>query len=153
MYLYLYNSANIDITSISEGIEKTFPVKVAYKGYKEVPLEAFHAERKQWYAPVLLSLLIEKPSIWIVDVDIYTNGMNFIFGLAGGGKAIVSSYRLGSIGMVGKEVTHEIGHIFGLPHCKNRCVMQFSNSLIEAIEKPSWLCNACKKKLEHKINI
>ncbi len=113
---------------------------------------AFNEKRRQYYAPALLNLL-EEASLWIVDVDIYTNGMNFIFGLAGDGKAVVSSYRLGNIEMIEKEAIHEIGHVFGLPHCKNGCVMQFSNSLMEAMEKPSQLCQECIKKLRDKINI
>jgi len=55
--------------------------------------------------------------------------------------------------MIEKEVIHELGHIFGLPHCKNKCVMQFSNSLAEAMEKPSHFCQECIKKLKDKINI
>ena len=44
-----------------------------------------------------------------------------------------------------KEAIHEIGHVLGLKHCKNNCVMQFSNTLYEAKAKPSILCNNCKK--------
>jgi len=127
-------------------------VEVIYKGSMKPPSWAFNEKRRQYYAPALLNLL-EEASLWIVDVDIYTNGMNFIFGLAGDGKAVVSSYRLGNIEMIEKEAIHETGHVFGLPHCKNRCVMQFSNSLMEAMEKPSQLCQECIKKLRDKINI
>ena len=152
MPLYLYSSADI-AKLISKKLENVFSVKVVWEGYKEVPHWAFNEKRRQYYAPALLSLLKEKPCVWIVDVDVYTNGMNFIFGLAGGGRAIVSSYRLDSIEMIEKEVIHEVGHIFGLLHCKNRCVMQFSNCLEEAKEKPKWLCQECKKRLRDKINI
>ena len=152
MYLYLYAPEYI-ASSISKKLENVFSVKVIWKGYKEVPSWAFNEKREQCYAPALLSLLNEKPCIWIIDIDIYTNGMNFIFGIAGGGRAIVSSYRLDSIQMIEKEVIHEIGHVFGLSHCKNRCVMQFSNCLEEAMEKPSQFCQECIKKLRDKINI
>jgi len=150
MHLYLY--ALPHIKQISKSIEETFSVEVIYKGSMKPPSCAFNEKRRQYYAPALLNLL-EEASLWIVDVDIYTNGMNFIFGLAGDGKAVVSSYRLGNIEMIEKEAIHETGHVFGLPHCKNRCVMQFSNSLMEAMEKPSQLCQECIKKLRDKINI
>jgi len=86
-------------------------------------------------------------SIWIVDKDIYVDKMNFVFGIAWQRKAIISTYRLPDE-IIPKEVVHEVGHIFGLEHCRNHCVMQFSNSLTEAMAKPSKLCNECKRKLK-----
>ncbi len=154
MDIFLYNSAEIDDAFIVKSIEKIFSVKVVRKGFMEIPSWTYNTKREQYYAPALLSLLKEKISVWIVDDDIFTDGMNFIFGLAEKGKkAIVSAYRLGSSEMIEKEVIHEVGHVFGLFHCKNECVMQFSNSLMEAKKKPSWLCEECQKKLRDKINI
>ena len=48
-----------------------------------------------------------------------------------------------------KEAVHELGHTFSLEHCKNYCVMQYSNSLAEADEKPAKLCQVCSEKLEN----
>lgn len=46
-----------------------------------------------------------------------------------------------------KEALHELGHTFGLHHCKNECVMQFSNNLKKSDEKPFTFCKQCKNKL------
>jgi archaemetzincin len=116
---------------------------------------AFNRERGQYYAPKLLSFLINKdrPAIWIVDEDIYASGMNFIFGLASYKKgAVVSSYRLDDQ-LIAKETIHEVGHVLGLKHCSNECVMRFSNSVMEARMKPMKLCDECKEKLKKKAQV
>ncbi len=110
---------------------------------------AYNPERKQYNAAFLVSIL-PPYSVWIVDKDIYVDNMNFVFGLAMQNRAVVSCYRLPSDAMIAKEVVHEVGHIFGLPHCKNKCVMQFSNSLAEAMKKPSKLCEECKRRIRKK---
>ena len=46
-----------------------------------------------------------------------------------------------------KEALHEIGHTFSLKHCKNNCVMKYSNHLMEVDEKPAKFCSSCSKKL------
>jgi len=50
-----------------------------------------------------------------------------------------------------KEAVHELGHTFSLKHCKNYCVMQYSNSLAEADEKPAKFCQTCSEKLKNSI--
>lgn len=49
---------------------------------------------------------------------------------------------------VAKEVLHEVGHVFGLGHCKNQlCVMRFSNSIVDTDIKRAKFCLSCAKKL------
>jgi len=50
-----------------------------------------------------------------------------------------------------KEAVHELGHTFSLKHCKDYCVMQYSNSLAEADEKPAKFCQTCSEKLKNSI--
>ncbi len=46
-------------------------------------------------------------------------------------------------------MVHEIGHVFGLPHCIDYlCVMNGSNSLDESDRQPLHLCPGCRRKLE-----
>ncbi len=46
-----------------------------------------------------------------------------------------------------KLILHELGHLLGLGHCVNYCVMRFSNNLLELDEKPDEFCEECKYKL------
>ena len=92
----------------------------------------------------------------LTEVDTYVEGLNFIFGLALGKKALISLKRLkpdfyGSPDddelfelRVLKEAMHELGHVFGLNHCSNRkCVMHFSNSIWDTDVKDWRYCGNC----------
>ena len=117
----------------------------------EVDSRALSLERGQYDADMLLKTFegYRNLFLWLVDRDIYIEGMNFVFGCAIRMKgAVLSVYRLNSEELIRKETVHEVGHILGLGHCENDCVMRFSNSLQEAIEKPSHLCSACREKLQ-----
>jgi archaemetzincin len=49
-------------------------------------------------------------------------------------------------------VVHELGHMFGLLHCKdNLCTMNGSNSLPESDRQPLHLCAECLRKLQWRI--
>ncbi len=106
--------------------------------------------------------------LYIVDVDIYIPGMNFVFALAHPRqkRVVLSLYRLkrdyyglkmASIDKfkerVFKEVLHEFGHIFGLKHCDNPdCVMSFSNTLVDVDKKLPMFCKECLLKLRDVLN-
>lgn len=116
--------------------------------------EAYDTSRGQYNAEVLLRHLIRNRrrdvGLWVISEDIYASGMNFVFGLAQPFKgAVLSVYRLSTRELIRKEAVHEVGHVFGLSHCSNSCVMQYSNSLWEAKIKPSFLCENCKRKLSN----
>jgi archaemetzincin len=53
--------------------------------------------------------------------------------------------------MVAKECVHEAGHVLGMDHCKNNCVMRFSNSIEDAENKPDVLCARCKGLFNRKV--
>lgn len=113
---------------------------------------AFNPLREQYNASQLLKYLILRSRIygatlalWVVSADLYVKGMNFVFGLAHpGNAAVLSTHRLDSLDLVAKEAIHEMGHVLGLQHCTNACVMQFSNSVYEAKAKPAGLCERCR---------
>jgi archaemetzincin len=103
-----------------------------------------------------------------MDRDIFTSGLNFVFGIAMSPKikksrdplvALISITRLREefyrrpeiIGLfelrVLKEAIHELGHTFSLEHCNKFCIMRFSNSLVDTDEKPVNFCETCMKNL------
>ena len=47
-----------------------------------------------------------------------------------------------------KEAIHELGHTFGLKHCKNECVMKYSKSLEEVDKRPKEFCFTCEQELK-----
>jgi archaemetzincin len=50
---------------------------------------------------------------------------------------------------IAKEIIHEVGHLKGFNHCKNkRCVMAFSNSIYDTDFKDYKFCNECKRRLK-----
>jgi archaemetzincin len=105
----------------------------------------------------------------IVDEDLFSGNLNFVFGIAQTPKftkfdkvlgCLISLVRLKQDFYGGdsnpklfreralKEAIHELGHTFGLEHCHNVCVMRFSNSLPETDDKPSRFCKNCREQLK-----
>ena len=143
---------------------------------KEIPeqLLLFDNQRNQWKSNDILQWLSDKynkPSsksrttkiLALCDFDAYSSNLNFVFGEAHLDGSISAIYlprlRQEFYGLkpdesvfyqrLVKEAVHELGHSFGLSHCKNmKCVMHFSNSLSDTDIKTNRLCNVCKGHLE-----
>lgn len=131
-----------------------------------VPEWSFVANRQQYKARFFLQALedhayLSNHALGVVDLDLFVPDLNFIFGSAQfGGNAIVALPRLRQsfYGLPNddtiffqrtvKEVFHELGHVMGLRHCTNYCVMQFSNSLADTDHKPDTYCKDCIRRLE-----
>ena len=129
---------------------------------------SFDKDRNQWYSPKLLDLFFEKfkPNketkiLFILDVDAYSNGMNFVLGEAfhqgGLGAIYLPRIKQEFYGLkpdnelfykrMIKEAVHELGHIFGFNHCPDLlCVMHFSNSLSDTDFKRKSFCSKCRIK-------
>ena len=133
----------------------------------KVPRHAYNGLRKQYNAKTILKyglLTFEKRNIdkilAIIDRDLYSPELNFVFGRVdsiGSRKAIISITRLREgfykrlpnrdlfFKRILKEATHELGHLCGMTHCVNpKCVMFFSNNLLDTDNKNENFCHACK---------
>lgn len=129
-----------------------------------IPEGAYRGKRRQYLAAPFIGALEVLPGsgylrlLGIADVDLFTQGLNFIFGQAviGGRECLISLVRLrpsfhsrpDHVGLfqerVIKEAVHELGHTFGLSHCRDPlCVMKFSNSLSDTDRKSSAFCESC----------
>lgn len=54
----------------------------------------------------------------------------------------------------GKLMLHELGHIFGLPHCNyHSCVMNGSGHIVQDIESSPMICNICLRKVQFRLGI
>ena len=131
-----------------------------------VPTKAYERTRDQYRAaPFLAALQARAPSgvhgLALVNLDLFVPQLNFIFGVAQpDGHALVALPRLSPVfyGLtenptlylqrVHKEAVHELGHVLGLDHCTNYCVMRFSNTLADTDEKPDAYCPQCKGQLD-----
>jgi len=129
---------------------------------------AYNEQRKQYNADSLLELLCKKRNvtalrtIGLLNVDIYSDGFNYVFGIASKNEksTVLSLVRFTGKFWGLKEdtllfqkrtrklVLHELGHTFGLPHCDKGCVMVFANSLAELDASSEDFCPACIQKLK-----
>lgn len=131
-----------------------------------IPQSAFDQRRNQYHATKILGMLKKinangELALGVVDIDLYVPELNFVFGEAdvAGNVCVISLVRLRQeyyelpknenlfLERALKEAIHEIGHTYGLRHCKDpRCIMHFSNSLRDTDIKGPDFCPDCKLK-------
>ncbi|MFH1328552.1 MAG: archaemetzincin family Zn-dependent metalloprotease [Candidatus Bathyarchaeota archaeon] len=151
-------------------IKKVFPNSNCIKDLSDQSIleGSYNSQRDQYDANVIFGRFSAEARkikadrvLALVNVDLYIDGLNFIFGqaLSPGQLAIVSTHRLSSeyyggsdgsilVNRVQKEIVHEIGHTLDLSHCGNpRCVMFFSNNIEMTDKKESVLCPFCNVSL------
>ena len=152
---------------IGEGLGEAFGRDYVIADSLPHPDYAHDRRRGQYLSNAILAQLsrLGLPAerwLGVVDVDLFTPGLNFVFGQAqmGGPAAVIALPRL-SQSFYGlpedealfhqravKEAVHELGHTYGLGHCRNpRCVMSFSNSLPDVDRKERDFCPSCRRKL------
>ena len=134
-----------------------------------IPKTAYVAERDQYYAEFFLKEALKsfrdkdiEKILAVTKVNIFTDDLNFVFGVAqlNGRAALISLYMLDPrnygeqynerlfFSRIVKEAVHELGHTYGLRHCKNlKCVMSFSNSVTDVDRKAKDFCDDCRVKL------
>jgi len=156
-------------------LSEVFPYTDAFirKDSLQLPKETYDPIRDQYHSSRIL-LYIEAQHhrfdadriLGVAGVDLYVPGLNFVVGeaLGRGRSAIISLFRLRQdfygasqdrelyLGRASKEAIHEIGHTISLGHCNDpRCVMFFSNSIVDTDGKGSAFCRSCLKKVARSI--
>jgi len=150
-----------------EGVRRSVGKEFDLPARVHVPLErpdhAFDARRGQHSSSRILEWLSAcRPEdagrvLGLTDADLFIPVLTFVFGEAQlkGRAAVVSTARLTGIGLPGEsarlgvrlrtEAIHELGHTFGLLHCRDsRCAMARSSTLKDVDAKRPDLCETCR---------
>ncbi len=133
-----------------------------------IDLEKYYSsERGQYYSTKIIEDAFSKinkneKTVILVNFDLYIPIFTFVFGEAqlNGNISIVSICRLHEefydlkpnndllIERALKEIIHELGHNFGLVHCKDwNCAMHSSMGIEEVDLKSYYYCKTCKTKI------
>jgi archaemetzincin len=139
----------------------------------EIHAAAYDHRRSQCRGAAMMRALAQlalpdgEHALGLIDADCCAAGLNFIFGQAqrSGRRAFIALPRLrpSFYGVaedeglfhqpVLKEAVHELGHTYGLAHCrKPDCVMHFSHSLHDTDVKGAEFCPRCEMQLEERRN-
>ena len=165
--IYFGQIENFVLDYLKENLSKVFDAQVYVGEARDSPEYAYNKKRNQYLSSVILTNLArlkaqDKKILAIINKDLYVPELNFVFGEADplNGICIISLVRLRQsyYGLLEdrdmflqrtlKEAVHELGHLFNLGHCpKPKCVMYFSNSLLDTDRKDYNFCDNCKKSL------
>ncbi len=159
------------LLAVTAGISESFPIPVVREATNRIdPAFAFDPSRNQYYSTLLLSSLVRMFSshagkvLAVTNADLYIPVLTYVFGEAqlDGMAAIISTYRLDDTlyGLPAnprrfeermiKEAVHELGHAFGLVHCRDfGCVMHSSSGVEEVDLKPASFCTQCASVLRN----
>ncbi len=156
------------LSTLQAGIGQRFHCPVLLGGELPEPVYAFDKRRNQYSAAAILQLVRVQAAhqgharaLGITEHDLYAPACNFVFGLASGTTAVVGLARLRQefyglqadhrlfLRRALTEAVHELGHTYGLPHCRRpQCVMFFSNTLLDTDRKSADFCLACHRRLQ-----
>lgn len=156
------------LLDLTDALSLKFDRPVAVGPQIKVPAQALDEECGQYLAGAFLSRLRDMAGgkgsklLGVTEVDLYGLGLNFVFGQAdvGGPASVISLARLYPDNADGnghellqaralKEAVHELGHTFGLEHCRDRfCVMHFSSGIAETDIKSHDFCPRHAGKLD-----
>ncbi len=142
-------------------ITKILSVPVRVLRPKSLPGRAYHPVRQQYHSTRLLEYLLAKDDsgafrlLGVTAEDLFIPIFTFVFGEAqlAGKAAIISAFRPRGDGPAKavllrrliKLSLHELGHTFGLGHCRRPgCLMGFSANLEKLDQKSLAFCKYCQ---------
>jgi len=156
------------IGQLTRRLTESFEAEVRARNPWFDPERAFDLSRGQYNSRVLLKLLLDDPAaaagkvIGVTGVDLFTPVLTYVFGEAQleGRAAVVSYHRLRpeAYGLpedprlvasrLAIEAVHELGHTFGLLHCReSSCVMHASTYAEEIDLKTAAFCDDCRRRV------
>lgn len=156
------------LRKLGEHLRDFLSIPVRITGNMPVPEGSYERSRNQYNSTSILREIIrETPAdaikvVGIIDKDLCIPILTFVFGEAqlGGVASLVSIARLRQefhglspddrilFERLVKEALHELGHNFGLTHCRDReCVMYLSNTVMDVDRKQSIYCGSCEAAL------
>jgi len=137
-----------------------------------VPEEAYDALRRQYRSVDIMKTLAQTATpdtgriVGVTEADLAIPMLSFLFGQAQleGSVAVVSLCRLRQefYGLAAddellrertvKETLHELGHTFGLTHCReSKCVMSLATHIGLVDQKAERYCARCGTYLAHRL--
>ena len=172
-FIYLIPVGDIDkniLEMLKESLKEEFGFECKIGDKIEIPQKSYNESRKQYFSTTILDELKKvykddtERILGVIDKDLFVPRLNFVFGEASMGirpSAIISVTRLRQefYGLPDNEelfkrrliteAVHELGHTYQLQHCFNpKCVMFFSNSLMDTDKKGYNFCDDCRKLLK-----
>ena len=175
IYLLPLGSADRSVvTELGPHLARRFRASVAVHE-KAVPIDAFYdSPRAQYNSTRIIGHLLERyrfadaasPTkiLGVAGQDLFIPILTYVFGEAqlGGLVGVVSYYRLPNerYGLPAdgrlffqrllKEAVHELGHTYGLIHCRAfDCAMHISTYVEDIDTKPAEFCPDCEQRLLH----
>lgn len=165
IYISRLGTADEEMMTLAERfVGEMFGLQVErYTTFPE-PDYAFDERRGQYNSPLILQNLSRVcprdalKFLSITEADLFIPMVTFVYGQAqlSGRLAVVSLARLSQefyglkankelkVRRSRKEVAHELGHTFGLVHCRDRsCIMSLSTEILQIDMKSEDFCPGC----------
>ncbi len=164
---------NNSVSALIAPLETIFRFPASINATKTVdPSFAFDPYRNQYNSTAIISTFVQRfeglkgKIIGVTSIDLFVPVLTYVFGEAqlDGPVAVVSAHRLDdtlyglpanpalTIERLIKEAVHELGHTFGLVHCRDyRCVMHSSTTVEEIDIKSENFCPSCEAFLKIKV--
>jgi len=165
LYLVPFHLSDEDVlNTLDRDLARRFPLLTRVLRRLIDVENAFDAHRNQYHSTELLATLIDTPPrdaariLGITSVDLYIPVLTFVFGEAqlDGIGALISTARLHNqfYGLpsdpakyherITKEAVHELGHTYGLTHCRYPwCVMNQATYIDDVDERSADFCEQC----------